>query len=85
MVAMNYIKREGALLVNLDGTVSAGESDFDVSDLDNLSPIGMLYQTGYLTIADCSHGLYEQGERKNEFSYQRPLCMLIAAQAQRDL
>ena len=137
---MNYIKREGALQVDLDGVVSAGESDFDVSDLDNLSPIGMLYQTGYLTIADYSQGLYqlrvpdeevkrdmaallagawagrdaqwsaslgvklragkwgdffdglkalyaklpygphESDERKNEFSYQRPLCALLAAQ-----
>ena len=137
---MNYIKREGALQVDLDGTISAGEGDFDVSDLTSLSPIGMLYQTGYLTIADYSDGLYqlrvpdeevkrdiaslvagayadrdarwsaslgiklrtgkwgeffdglkalyaklpygsrESGERKNEFSYQRPLCALLAAQ-----
>ena len=137
---MNYIKREGALQVDLDGVVSAGEADFDVSDLDNISPIGMLYQTGYLTIADYSQGLYqlrvpdeevkrdiaallagawagrdaqwsaslgiklragkwadffdglkalyaklpygsrESSERKNEFSYQRPLCALLAAQ-----
>ena len=137
---MNYIKREGALQVDLDGVVSAIESDFDVSDLNNMSPIGMLYQTGYLTIADYSQGLYqlrvpdeevkrdiaallagawagrdaqwsaslggklragrwddffdglkalyaklpygshEWGERKNEFSYQRPLCALLAAQ-----
>ena len=137
---MNYIKREGALQVDLDGVISAGESDFDVSDLDNISAIGMLYQTGYLTIADYSQGLYqlrvpdeevkrdiaallagawagrdaqwsaslgiklragkwgdffaglkalyaklpygphESGERKNEFSYQRPLCALLAAQ-----
>ena len=137
---MNYIKREGALQVDLDGTISAVESDFDVSDLTSLSPIGMLYQTGYLTIADCSDGLYqlrvpdeevkrdiaalvagawagrdarwsaslggklragkwddffdglkalyaklpygshESFERKNEFSYQRPLCALLAAQ-----
>ena len=56
---MNYIKREGALQVDLDGGVSAIESDFDVSDLNNMSPIGMLYQTGYLTIADYSHGLYQ--------------------------
>ena len=136
---MNYIKREGALAVDLDGTIFAGEGDFDVSDLTNLSPIGMLYQTGYLTIADYSDGLYrlrvpdeevkrdiaalvagayadrdarwssslgvklrtgrwdeffdglkalyaklpygsrEQGERKNEFNYQRPLCALLAA------
>ena len=137
---MNYIKREGAIAVDLDGTISAGEGDFDVSDLTSLSPIGMLYQTGYLTIADYSDGLYrlrvpdeevkrdiaslvagayadrdarwsaslgiklraglwdeffdglkalyaklpygsrEQGERKSEFNYQRPLCALIAAQ-----
>ena len=137
---MNYIKREGVLQVDLDGVVSAIESDFDVSDLNNMSPIGMLYQTGYLTIADYSKGLYqlrvpdeevkrdiaallagawagrdaqwsaslggklragrwddffdglkalyaklpygshEWGERKNEFSYQRPLCALLAAQ-----
>ena len=137
---MNYIKREGALQVDLDGVVSAGEADFDVTDLSNISPIGMLYQTGYLTIADYSQGLYqlrvpdeevkrdvaalvagawagrdaqwsaslgvklragkwddffeglkalyaklpygsrESGERKNEFSYQSPLCALLAAQ-----
>ena len=137
---MNYIKREGVLQVDLDGVVSAIESDFDVSDLNNMSSIGMLYQTGYLTIADYSQGLYqlrvpdeevkrdiaallagawagrdaqwsaslggklragrwddffdglkalyaklpygshEWGERKNEFSYQRPLCALLAAQ-----
>ena len=29
---MNYIKREGALQVDLDGTIPAGEGDFDVSD-----------------------------------------------------
>ena len=137
---MNYIKREGALQVDLDGCVSAVESDFDVTDLDNMSAIGMLYQTGYLTIADYSQGIYrlrvpdeevkrdvaalvagayadrdahwsatlgaklrigkweeffeglkalyaklpygshESGERKSEFSYQRPLCALLAAQ-----
>lgn len=42
---MNYIKRESALQIDLDGTISAGEGDFDVSDLTSLSPIGMLYQT----------------------------------------
>ena len=137
---MNYIKREGALQIDLDGIVSAVESDFDVSDLDNINPIGMLYQAGYLTISGYSQGLYqlripdeevrrdiaallagawagrdaqwsaslggklragkwtdffeglkalyaklpygpyESGERKNEFSYQHPLCALLAAQ-----
>ena len=137
---MNYIKREGAVAIELDGMVSAVEGDFDMSDLNSLNPIGMLYQTGYLTIANYSNGLYqlcvpdeevkrdvasllagayagkdaqwsaslggklragrwseffdglkalyaklpygshEQGERKNEFSYQRPLCALLAVQ-----
>ena len=137
---MNYIKREGALSIDPDRETFAGEADFDVADLAHIQPVGLLYQTGYLTIADCSYGLYtlrvpdeevrqdlaallagayagkdaqwsaslggklragkfdaffdglkslyaqlpygshEGFERKNEFSYTRPLCMLLAAQ-----
>ena len=137
---MNFIRREGVVAVNLDGPTEAIEEDFDVSDLSNISPLGMLYQTGYLTIDSYESGLYrlrvpdeevrrdiaaliagacadrdaqwsaslggklrmkrwddffiglkalyaklpygsrEQGERKSEFSYQRPLCVLLAAQ-----
>ena len=137
---MNYIKREGALSIDPDRATFAGEADFDVADLAHIQPVGLLYQTGYLTIADCSYGLYtlrvpdeevrqdlaallagayagkdaqwsaslggklragkfdaffdglkslyaqlpygshEGFERKNEFSYTRPLCMLLAAQ-----
>ena len=137
---MNYIKREGALSIDPDRETFAGEADFDVADLAHIQPVGLLYQTGYLTIADYSYGLYtlrvpdeevrqdlaallagayagkdaqwsaslgvklragkfdaffdglkslyaqlpygshEGFERKNEFSYMRPLCMLLAAQ-----
>ena len=137
---MNYIRREGALEIDPDRGTFAGESDFDVADLSHIQPVGLLYQTGYLTIADYSYGLYtlrvpdeevrqdlaallagayagkdaqwsaslgvklrsgqfgaffdglralysklpygphEGFERKNEFSYTRPLCMLLAAQ-----
>ena len=137
---MNYIKREGALSIDPDRDIFAGEADFDVADLAHIQPTGLLYQTGYLTIADYSYGLYtlrvpdeevrqdlaaliagayagrdaqwsaslgiqlragrfdaffdglkslyaklpygphEGFERKNEFSYTRPLCMLLAAQ-----
>ena len=137
---MNYIRREGALSIDPDRATFAGEADFDVADLAHIQPVGLLYQTGYLTIADCSYGLYtlrvpdeevrqdlaallagayagkdaqwsaslggklragkfdaffdglkslyaqlpygshEGFERKNEFSYTRPLCMLLAAQ-----
>ena len=136
----NYIRREGALAIDPDGEIDAGEADFDVADLAHIQPIGLLYQTGYLTIVDYSYGLYklrvpdeevrqdlaallagayagkdaqwsaslgiklragrfdaffdglkalyaklpygphESFERKNEFSYTRPLCMLLAAQ-----
>ncbi len=137
---MNYIRRDGALEIDPDRETFAGESDFDVADLSHIQPVGLLYQTGYLTIADYSYGLYtlrvpdeevrqdlaallagayagrdaqwsaslgvklrsgqfgaffdglralysklpygprEGFERKNEFSYTRPLCMLLAAQ-----
>ena len=55
---MNYIKREGALSIDPDRDVFAGEADFDVADLANIQPVGLLYQTGYLTIKDYSYGLY---------------------------
>ena len=137
---MNFMRREGVVTIDPYGTISATEKDFDVSDLAHINEIGMLYQTGYLTIDSYSAGLYrlrvpdeevrqdvaalvagamadrdaqwssslgvrlracewddffiglkslyaklpygsrESGERKSEFSYQRPLCMLLAAQ-----
>ena len=137
---MNYIKREGALSIDPDRETFAVDADFDVADLAHIQPVGLLYQTGYLTITDYSYGLYtlrvpdeevrqdlaaliagayagkdaqwsaslggklragrfdvffdglkalyaklpygphEGFERKNEFSYTRPLCMLLAAQ-----
>ena len=137
---MNYITREGLISIDPDSDIIAGDVDFDVSDLAHIRPIGMLYQTGYLTIADYADGIYtlrvpdeevrqdlaalvagayakmdaqwsaslgiklraerwdeffeglkalysklpygshEKFERKNEFSYTRPLCMLLAAQ-----
>ena len=55
---MNFIKREGAISLDPDGTVSAGDADFDVADLSNIRETGLLYQTGYLTIADCVDGLF---------------------------
>ena len=32
------------------------KNDFDVSDIRNLPAVGMLYQTGYLTIKDYENG-----------------------------
>ena len=50
---MNYLKRANlvaAMAPSRLATVS--EEEFDVSNLDSLKPIGMLFQTGYLTIKD---------------------------------
>ena len=137
---MNFIKREGMLSINPDRAINAVDVDFESSDLSDIPVVGLLYQTGYLTIADYANGVYrlrvpdeevrqdvaalvagayadrsaqwsaslggklragcwddffdglkalyaklpygsrEGFERKNEFSYTRPLCMLLAAQ-----
>ena len=49
---MNFLKREEFLSVNMDDVTDVDESDFDVSDIRALRPVPMLFQTGYLTIAD---------------------------------
>ena len=51
---MNLLKREGLLAFDYDNLGGVTERAFDVSDLKAISPIGMLYQTGYLTIRDYS-------------------------------
>ena len=47
---MNLLKRGDMLAIDPERIGSVRESAFDVSDLRNLKPIGMLYQTGYLTL-----------------------------------
>ncbi len=49
---MNYLKREEFLSVNMDDINDLDERDFDVSDIRALKTVPMLFQTGYLTIAD---------------------------------
>ena len=51
---MNLLKREGLLALDYDNLGGVTERMFDVSDLKAISPVGMLYQTGYLTIRDYS-------------------------------
>ena len=47
---MNFLKRGDVLAVDSADLKSVSEVAFDVSDLRNLPVVGMLYQTGYLTI-----------------------------------
>ena len=49
---MNVIKREGLLALDYENLKGVSDTEFDVSDLAAINPVGMLYQTGYLTIKD---------------------------------
>ena len=49
---MNFLKRGDVLAIDPANLKSVSEAAFDVSDLGNLPVIGMLYQTGYLTIKE---------------------------------
>ena len=49
---MNLIKRGDMLAIDPENIGAVTDSTFDVTDLKNLRPTAMLYQTGYLTIVD---------------------------------
>ena len=48
---MNFLRREDVLAIDMDQPGSAMKAELDVSDLRSFQAKGMLYQTGYLTIA----------------------------------
>ena len=80
---MNFIRREGLLAIDFENGVTVREGAFDVSDIRNLPAVGMLYQTGYLTIKDYRNGRYTLGLPDEEV--RRDLLQLVAAQsAERD-
>jgi len=58
---MDMLKRDDVLAVDLNNLKSVSEAAFDVSDLRNFPVEGMLYQTGYLTVKDYKHGLFDLG------------------------
>ena len=47
---MNILKRGDLLAIDPERVTAVSDDDFDVSDLNNLRAVPMLYQTGYLTI-----------------------------------
>ena len=49
---MNVIAREGLLKLDYENLRGVSDRMFDVSDLARINPVGLLYQTGYLTIKD---------------------------------
>ena len=78
---MNCLKRWDMLAIDPDATKRVTERAFDVTDLANLKPIGMLLQTGYLTIKDYmpDSGIYVLGVPDEEV--RRDLNVLMAGVA----
>ncbi|MBQ3345003.1 MAG: AAA family ATPase [Kiritimatiellae bacterium] len=72
---MKSLKRWDMLAIDPDATRRVTERAFDVTDLANLKPIGMLYQTGYLTIKDYADGLYTLGVPDEEVRQDLNLLM----------
>ena len=78
---MNCLKREDMLKINPERMIGITDAGFDVAELRNLSPIAMLFQSGYLTIKDYSpvSGLYTLGVPDEEV--RRDLMTLMAGVA----
>jgi len=78
---MNVLKRGDMLAIDPDATHGVTEKAFDVTNLTDLKPIGMLYQTGYLTIKDydCDTEIYTLGVPDEEV--RRDLCLLMTGVA----
>ena len=76
---MNYLKRSEMLAIDPDKTQFVSEQEFDVTNLADLKPIGMLFQTGYLTIKDYSDGFYTLSVPDEEV--RRDLNILMAGVA----
>ena len=78
---MNVIRREGLLKLDYENLEGVNETAFDVSDLARINPVGLLFQTGYLTIRDYSpqFGDYTLGVPDEEV--RRDLTTLLAGVA----
>ena len=78
---MNYLKREEVLRVEVERMRGVSDSEFDVAELRHLSPVAMLFQSGYLTIRDYSPltESYTLGVPDEEV--RRDLCTLMTGVA----
>ncbi len=49
---MNHLKKNELAELDYENLENVGESEFDVCGLEDISTVGLLYQSGYLTIKD---------------------------------
>ena len=78
---MNYLKREDMLRVNPDGIDDVDSSEFDVAELRHLTPVAMLFQSGYLTIRDYNPTTESYTLGVPDEEVRRDLCSLLTGVA----
>lgn len=81
---MHYLKRGELLAIDPDRTKRVSENAFDTVNLADINPIGLLFQTGYLTIKDYEEGLFALGVPDEEVRRDFNLLMVGAA-AEKDV
>ncbi len=72
---MNCLKRWDMLAIDPERTKNVTDQEFDVTNLADLKPVGVLFQTGYLTIKDYDAGLYTLGVPDEEVRQDLNLLM----------
>ena len=78
---MNFLKREDMLAVTPERIEDVDESEFDVADLRNLTPMAMLFQSGYLTVKDYNATTESFVLGVPDEEVRRDLCTLMAGVA----
>ena len=78
---MNVIAREGLLKLDYENLEGVNDSAFDVSDLAVINPVGLLFQTGYLTIRDYSPQFDDYTLGVPDEEVRRDLTLLLAGVA----
>ena len=78
---MNYLKREDMLRLNPNGIEDVDSSEFDVAELRHLTPVAMLFQSGYLTIRDYNPTTESYTLGVPDEEVRRDLCSLLTGVA----
>ena len=78
---MNSVTRDDLMAIDLRKIQYLREEAFDVTDIRNLKPIPMLYQAGYLTIADYDDSTRRFALRVPDEEVRQDLSMLMTSVA----
>jgi len=78
---MNYLKREDMLAINPDKMEDIDSSEFDVAELRHLTPVAMLFQSGYLTVKDYCPKTESYTLGVPDEEVRRDLCSLLTGVA----